>query len=511
MDNMKKIIPVVALIIWSSNLFSQSIVESYQNGRVSVIATIGLGHDDQSIVDYFKKYPYWSQATKNEKIEIEFLGFEKESNSVKPFQFGKRKPSVSNNPVLGSTFMKNDGNGLPIKLQFVDYGRVYWSTGSGNAGALTGEYNYVESDQTLYVNMPQAKRDAYKIRVGTGRNLGFSGESVENIQLVNIGNGDIYTKQGQDEKKVDEDNSHWVYPENRFLLKYTLTHDRLMIENGRPITKKNQVEEKYLIVRKFIVKERESPGGLTDYNGIILRDTNYLWKTIEMEVVASVKNSPCTPNMPVEELSASPYGIVNLKLITWGVTSDPNNPFINSSNKNRLYINPAINRAGWDSKDGAILTASDRSTTYEIPENFYLSPSKKDGNNSSGFGIDLDANCSMTFGPESTTKDNSVNIKLTEVLSSELLKLETNSTLSFDKLRDKTYKVEIITKKMLGFGKDKIKKGTWSTNPNNKTLSILLEYGEKREYLITDINEGYIYKFKDDSGKVYALKKVDKK
>jgi len=50
---------------------------------------------------------------------------------------------------------------------------------------------------------------------------------------------------------------------------------------------------------------------------------------------------------------------------------------VNSSSKNRLYISTALNRDGWDDKDGAINTISGNTMTYNIQDDFYLSRKHK--------------------------------------------------------------------------------------------------------------------------------------
>lgn len=478
-----------------------------QNGIEITKSTYGLGHDDQILVDFFKKNKYWNQTTKNEKIEIEFLGFEIPNSISKPFQFGK---SIANsNPnsiaqyIVGSSYSVNNF-GVSTTIIFGDYGTVDILV--GNRGSLRGTYNWNDGLRLVYVNIPDSPQDIYQIQIGTGKNLGITGEAVDNIHLINTKNGVKYTKSSNSEIKSGKIDNTWALPENRYLLKYTITHDRLMTENGRTVTKKNQVEEKYVFVKKFIILEREVPGGGIDYYGRALADTNNPWKTVMLEVVSSVNNKPYTPGMSAQELLRSPYGLVNLKLINWGITTDNKNLFQNSSSKNRLYISTALNRSGWDLKDGAISSISGNTMTYNIQEDFYLSPSRFDSKTSSSFGTDIDANCVMSFRQVLNAQ---AGVKLSDVIFTEVYKLEANSSLLYKNLGDKIYSFELVSKKL--FGKEKSRKGVWFVNLNNQTVVFKFDDGEKNEFLITKIRDGYFYQFKDGAGILYELAKVDPK
>jgi hypothetical protein len=210
--------------------------------------------------------------------------------------------------------------------------------------------------------------------------------------------------------------------------------------------------------------------------------------------------------MSVQELLRSPYGLVNLKLINWGITTDNKNLFQNSSSKNRLYISTALNRSGWDDKDGAISTISGNTMTYNIQDDFYLSPSRFDSKTSSSFGTDIDANCVMSFRQVLNTQ---AGVKLSDVIFTEVYKLESNSSLLYKNLNDKIYSLELVSKKL--FGKEKSRKGVWFVNVNNQTVVFKFDDGEKNEFLVTKIRDGYFYQFKDGAGTLYELAKVDPK
>lgn len=503
---MKKLFYIIFPFLISES-YAQGSDVLIQNGIEITKSTYGLGHDDQNLVDFFKKNKYWNQTTKGEKIEIEFLGFEKPNSISKPFQFGKTITNSNPNSIaqyiVGSSYSVNNF-GVPTTIIFGDYGTVNILVGKN--GSLKGTYNWNDDQRLVYVNIPDSPQDVYQIQLGAGKNLGITGETVENIQLINIKSGVKYTKSSNADIKTEKIDNSWALPENRYLIKYTITHDRLMTENGRTVTKKNQVEEKYVFVKKIIILEREVPGGGIDYYGRALADTNNPWKTVILEVVSSVNNKPYIPGMSAQELLRSSYGLVNLKLINWGITTDNKNLFQNSSSKNRLYISTALNRSGWDNKDGAISTISGNTMTYDIQNDFYLSPSRFDSRTSSSFGTDIDANCVMSFRQVLNTQ---AGVKLSDVIFTEVYKLESNSSLLYKNLNDKVYSLELVSKKL--FGKEKSRKGVWYVNVNNQTVVFKFDDGEKNEFLVTKIRDGYFYQFKDGAGTLYELSKVDPK
>lgn len=506
----EKLIFSIVFLLFTINGFAQ-VSQSTRMVTDKTLSVTGFEKDDRSFIEFFKKYPVWSQTSKHAQITIEFLGFEKESNSIKPFQFGKRPTQIAN-PIKGNVFIKSDGYNT-VRMFFNNSGTVSWSVGKSNE-EVTGTYNYNLDEGLVYVNMPKAKQEIFKIFKGSGKNLGITGEAVENIQLVNISTNEAFTKQSNSDPNDDGlykplPDLSWMFPENRFLIRYTLTHDRNMFENGngRFITKKNQTEVKYAFIKQFTIVERLLPGGSgSDPYGVTLKDTTLPWKTVFMETVVAVGDNPYEKGMSINSLSGSPVGYVQLKLINWGQKRNEDAGFMNTGS-NRLYINTAINRAGWDNKDGAVNTTSGETSTYNLPEVYYLCPTNnKPSSENLTFGVDIDANCFMSFKPVVNPQ---AGVKLSDVISTEIYKLESNSKLDYKNLKDKLYSFELISKKL--FGKEKIRKGTWSINLNNQTVIFKFDDGENNEFLITKIRDGYFYQFKDKAGTMYEIAKVDPK
>jgi hypothetical protein len=127
------------------------------------------------------------------------------------------------------------------------------------------------------------------------------------------------------------------------------------------------------------------------------------------------------------------------------------------------------------------------------------------GTDGSSTGPEVDANCIMTFMPVVNTVGG---VKLANVIVFDSYKLEGNSSLTFDKLGNKSYKFEVISQKIFGIGKEKSRRGTWSVTPTNKSITFKFDDGGKKTFLVTKIGEGYMTEFKDSSGAVFQLTKV---
>ena len=127
------------------------------------------------------------------------------------------------------------------------------------------------------------------------------------------------------------------------------------------------------------------------------------------------------------------------------------------------------------------------------------------GTNSSSTGTMVDANCIMSFTPVVNTVGG---VKLSDVIVFDSYKLEGNSSLTFDKLGNKSYKFEVISQKIFGIGKEKSRKGTWSVSPSSKSITFKFDDGGEKTFLVTKIGEGYMTEFKDSSGAAFQLTKV---
>lgn len=503
----------IKIILGLSLLFTTPIIAQVNSrGNLQKTTSVsGLLQDDLSFIQFFKKYPLWNQATKDNEISIEFLGFEKPNDASNPFRFGKMV-NAENNPVSGATFIKNNGIELRKTLFFGEDGTLYWSTGNSNT-SVQGNYNFNLQKGEVYLNMPNAPQQVLIIKKNAGKNLGISGEAVEDMKLVDYATNEVYTKQTNSTRESAADFS-WMFPENRYLIKYTLKHNRLMFENGAMITKKDQIEVKYAFIRKFTIFERDLPGGIADPQGLLLTNTNYPWKTVVLEVIGDVNDKPYEVGTTSQKLNDSRLGLVRLQLTTSGAWKIQDNKFGNVD-KNRLYINTALNRAGWDNKEGAISTQSGDSNTYGLIDDYFLSPDVNLLNNSDEkqSAISTDANCSVEF--KFQYESERMKIQLGSILSNSIYKLDVNSKLMIEQLNRKSYKFELSSKKSFGFGKEPIKKGFWyvkDLNKNAKKIVFNFESGEKKEFLISGINaKGQISGFRDNDGRLFVVNNDDYK
>ena len=134
-----KVVFLVAFLFLTTHGFAQ-VSQSSRVVSEKTLSVTGFEKDDRSFIEFFKKNPVWSQTTKYAHITIEFLGFEKENNAAKPFQFGKRPPQIPN-PIKGSVFIKSDGYNAAVKMYFNNSGTVSWTIGTSNE-EVTGTYNY---------------------------------------------------------------------------------------------------------------------------------------------------------------------------------------------------------------------------------------------------------------------------------------------------------------------------------------------------------------------------------
>jgi hypothetical protein len=483
-------------------VYGQEYTTQYQGNKATVIAVSGLLKDDLSLLEFFKKYPVWEQQVTNQNsITLEFIGFEKKNSVAEPFKYGKKPLPSEDNPVLGSTFIKNDGMSLSKTIYFDNYGTAYWSTGTSNSN-VKGNYSYNLSEGVVNLNMPQANQQVFFLRRGNGKNLGITGEAVENVSLIDKSSGEVYTKQANqsnDYENTPQDLS-WMLPENRFLVKFTLRYDGYETINGITSIKKNKVEERYAFIKSFTVTERETKVKygvdltVSEQRAAgLIKDYSMPWKTVVIQLVTEIEPTQYIPGTSLGPSSS--IGLSSMELITWGQTTNPNEGFKNKSSNLRLITGNSLWPFGWESSRKIIL-----------PENHYLSPALNGGTaNSSSFGSEVDANCIMTFMPVINTKGG---VNLGGLISLESYNLEANSLLTFDKLGYKSYKFEIVSKKI--FGKAKSKKGTWSVSPTSQTITFKFDDGEEKTFLVTQISDGFMYEFKDSSGTVFSLKKVQK-
>jgi hypothetical protein len=509
MKNIIKTIFVFVFLFISTQIILQAQVGRYLQ---NITPVSGLLKDDQSLIQFFKKYPLWNQTTKDNEISIEFLGFEKPNDASNPFRFGKML-DAENNPVLGATFIKNNGIELRKTLYFGKDGILYWSTGNSNT-SVQGNYNFNLQKGEVYINMPNAPQQVLLIRKNAGKNLGISGETVEDMRLVDYATNEVYTKQTNSSQEPSTDLS-WMFPENRFLIKYTLRHNRVMFEKGKMITKYDQTEVKYAFVRKFNIFERDLPGGISDPKGLLLSNTNYPWKTVVLEVIADANDKPYELGTTSQKLNDSRLGLVRLQLTTSGGEYTLRDMGFFNVDNYRLYINTALNRSGWDNKDGAISTQSGDSNTYGLIDNYFLSPEEnllKDFNENQN-AINSDVNCTVEFKfknePERAVQ------QFKNILTQSVYKLDVNSKLMVEQLKRKSYKFELSSKKSLGFGKEQLTKGFWyvtDISKASKKIVFNFENGEKKVFLITGINiKGQISGFRDSDGRLFVVNDGDYK
>lgn len=499
---------LLLLTIFFSNLgFSQQFTTAYQGDKASVIAVSGLLKDDLSLLEFFKKYPVWEQATKENSITMEFIGFEKVNNSTAPFKFGK-KPKPEPNPIIESSFVSENikwfffenGTILQTKLNQFTPGLPFDSSEPSESGdEVIGNYFYKPGDDKVIVEYKSGLQSEFTLIKGSGRSLGISGESIENYSLYDNQNGRTFRKQSQGDVKEPEDLS-WMLPENRFLVKFTLRYDGYETVNGITSIKKNKVEERFAFIKSFTVTEREAKVKygfdmrLSEQQAAgLIKDENIPWRTVVIQLVSGIDPKIYSPGSVLG--SGSSLGYSSIELITWGQNTNPNEKFKNNSSNLRLITGKALWPFDWE-----------KSRKIFLPENHYLSPAVNGGSSSSSsFGTEVDVNCIMTFMPVVNTQGG---VKLADVILFDSYKLEGNSSLTFDKLGYKSYKFEVISQKIFGIGKEKSRKGTWSVSPTSQTITFKFDDGAEQTFLVTKIGEGYMTEFKDSSGAAFQLTKV---
>jgi hypothetical protein len=448
------------------------------------IATTGLGQDNSKILEYLKNKK-WTQRTESETIEMEFIGFEKESDS-NPFSYGTTTNSGSTDPVKNMVFINNSDN---LRETFNFNGNGSLSVTYLNTSPVSGTYNFIESEKKLYVNIGNRQR-VFTIDYRSGKNLGISGESIDDVRLFETNGSSEFIKTGNNsslDNQYKSKNYDYLYPENRFLFKYTVYRKRFVTENGRGFVKDVQ-DVKYGFIYKISVIRRENKSGVNDSNGILLKNPNIPWAEAVLELVVSVGNDTYKPNTSVSQMIESGINGCSINVCNDCKTTDKR--FSISSGLDKLYINTCLHDAGWNYNDKIGIN-------YE----YYLSAGE-----SKTISPYSDANVIMTFKPVIDVKQG---VQLGELISKQNYRLEVNSLLTSDKLNGKTYKAEFVSKQV--FGKEKIRTATWSYNNSNQTIKFNFDDGEKLSFIVTMIKDGYIYEFKDSDGKIFGLGKVDKK
>ncbi len=330
-----------------------------------VVFTMGLGSDNNKIISFLKENPIWYQGTENETVRIEFIGFEKENSISKLFNFGINKPTP-NNPVLGLVFHKKY-DPLREVLDFGDFGEV--SVTHLNSPPIKGTYNYIEIEKKLYVNFDNDSR-VYTIENKNGKNLGFSGEDLPDVRLHDLQNKEEFVLQGtSDEGSYKKPVVHnWFFPENRYLFRYVISHNKYVNENGNQVYKR-AIECKYGAIIDIKITDRVKPINYpNDPYNIYLKDTNNNWKYVELIVAVSlnfndIKFQKYMPNY-IETHPIDGLGITSLYLCNDCPTTDPSPKFKSFKNPIKLFINNVINNAGsgYDNK------------SFELLENYYLTP-----------------------------------------------------------------------------------------------------------------------------------------
>jgi hypothetical protein len=326
---------------------------------------MGLGSDDNNIISFLKENPVWFQGTVNETVRIEFIGFEKDNNRSKLFNYGMKKPT-SKNPVLGMVFHKKF-DPLREVLDFGDFGEV--TVTHLNSAPLIGTYNYIESEKKLYVNFDHDSR-VYIIENRKGKNLGFSGEDVLDIRLHDLQYKEEFVLQGNSDEGLYKQTvaQNWFFPENRYLFRYVISHNKLVVENGQQKYKR-VIENKYAAIIGIKITDRYKPLDYpNDPYNIYLKDTNNKWKNAELIVLTSmtigdIKNQKYRPNY-IESHPKEAIGITSLYLCNECPNTDPNPKFNSFKNPIKLFINNAINNAGsgYDNE------------SEDLIENYYLTP-----------------------------------------------------------------------------------------------------------------------------------------
>ena len=509
----KKFVLTFCFILFFLNIgFGQQYTRRTQGDRSDIIAVSGLLKDDLALLEFFEKYPVWEQVTRENSITLEFIGFEKENTTTDPFKFGKA-PNSEPNPIVGSVFAAPLDNYRAVKIYFLENGSVLESTvnlvtpgvpisnekSHESADKIIGYYRYSGKDGKVYLDLiSYGKRELTLIK-GEGKSLGLSGGPVENLFLEDSESGLVYKKQSQGDNKEPEDLS-WMLPENRFLVKFTLRYNGYETVNGITSIKKNKVEERFAFIKSFTVTERDvkvkygTDIRLSEQQASgIIKDDNIPWRTVVIQLVSGIDPKLFSPGSVLGP--GSTIGLSTLELINWGQNTNPNEKFKNNSSNFRLITGKSLWPFGWES-----------SKKIFLPENHYLSPAINGGSsNSSTFGTEVDANCIMTFMPVVNTAGG---VNLSDVIVFDSYKLEGNSLLTFDKLGFKSYKFEVISQKIFGIGKEKSRKGTYSVSPTSQTITFKFDDGAEKTFLVTKIREGYMTEFKDSSGAVFSLNKV---
>jgi hypothetical protein len=345
-------------------------------GNSQVIATTGLGEDDSKILEYLKSKK-WTQKTMSQTIEMEFIGFEKESNS-KPFSFGSRSNSGQKDPVKNMVFTKNLDN---LRETFYFNGNGSLSVTYLNSSPISGTYNYIESEKKLYVNIGNKQR-VFSISQKAGKNLGVSGESVDDIRLYETNGSSEYIKTGNNSSLDDQyksNNYDYLFPENRFLFQYTVYRKRLVTENGRPIVKDVQ-DVKYGFLYKISVVRRENKTGIRDASGVLLQNSNIPWAEAVLELVIGIGNETYKPSASISQMIEN--GIVRCSINICNDCKTTDKEFEISSGLDKLYINDCLHDGGWNYRERI-------GKNYE----YYLSATESKSNSPC-----LSGNCENGFG-----------------------------------------------------------------------------------------------------------------
>ena len=333
-------------------------VASLYSQNNKILATNGLGSDNEQILSFLNQNPIWFQKTEFEQIRIEFIDFEKTDKTCKPFSFGI-KNQMSKSPVAGLSFSKMSDQ-FQSKLYFGSMGEVSFTV--RNSSPIFGTYNYIQSENKLYINIGQSISE-YQIESLSGKRLGISGEEMPDIRLRNVSILEEYVSDSYMESDLfrKANIQNFYFPENRYLIRYEITHSKPVLENGS-VNYIKVVEIKYLALTNIKVTDRYKPQNhpYDPYN-TYLSDSTLKWKIAELEIVCSLENNQkYLPNY----INTHKVESVGTTIITLcdDCPSTDNSTYYQYKNNTKLFINNAVNNSG-----SGLSTNSN-----ELADNFYL-------------------------------------------------------------------------------------------------------------------------------------------
>jgi hypothetical protein len=345
---------LVRLLIFVSVLDVASLYS--QNNKI--LATNGLGSDNEQILSFLRQNPVWFQKTEFEQIRIEFIDFEKSDKTSKPFSFGI-KNKMSESPVAGLSFSKMSDK-FQSKLSFGSMGEVSFTV--RNSSPIFGTYNYIQSENKLYINIGQSISE-YQIESLSGKRLGISGEEMPDIRLRNVSISEEYVSDSYLESDLfrKANLQNFYFPENRYLIRYEISHSKPVLENGS-VNYKKVVEIKYMALTNIKVTDRYKPQNhpYDPYN-TYLSDSTLKWKIAELKIISSLANNQkYLPNY-INTHNVESVGTTIITLCD-NCPSTDNNTYFQYKNNTKLFINNAVNNAG-----SGLSTNSN-----ELTDNFYL-------------------------------------------------------------------------------------------------------------------------------------------